>query len=408
VLLKVVRTEQMYLPHTNILSTLCHNSKNLYNEANYIVRQELFKTGKWTRYYTLAMTLRDSDSFKSLNAQSSQQTLKVLDRSWKSFFKAIKEWKIHPEKFLGRPKIPNYKPKDGESIIIFTNQQVSIRNGYLIFPKRADLKIQTRLADDTDISEVRIIPKGVGYVCEIVYVKNVEPLNLDRGRVATIDFGLSNIVTIANNVGEQPIIVKGGVMKSINQFYNKRRAELQSIYDKQNIKTGEKIKVLTTKRNAKIKDQMHKISHKVIEYCIAHNIGTIVIGHNENWKQNADLGKKNNQNFVSIPFYILTNQLQYKAEEIGNLVILQEESHTSKCSFIDTESIEHHETYIGKRVSRGLFRTAKGTIINADVNGSLNIGRKAIPKAFAKAVADGIEGVVLHPKRININGCDTF
>lgn len=406
--MKVVRTEQMYLPHTGTLSQLCHNSKNLYNEANYIVRQEMFKTKKWIRYYSLASILKDTDCFKSLNAPTSQQTLKVLDRSWNSFFKAIKEWKIHPEKFLGRPKIPSYKPKDGEAILIFTNQQVSIKNGYLTFPKRVDLKVKTRLADDTDISEVRIIPKGVGYICEIVYVKNVEPLNLDCNRVATIDFGLSNIVTIANNVGEQPIIVKGGVMKSVNQFYNKRKAELQSIYTKQNIYTGEKMKVLTTKRNNKIKDQMHKISHKIIEYCIANNIGTIIIGHNENWKQNADMGKKNNQNFVSIPFYILTNQIQYKAEEIGNQVILQEESYTSKCSFLDNEPIEHQETYIGKRVSRGLFRNDKGVIINADVNGSLNIGRKAIPKAFTKAVADGIEGVVLHPKRININGCDTF
>lgn len=398
-----LRTELIQIKQNNSLGTLCHNSKNLYNEANYIVRQEMFKAGKWIRYYTLAKTLKDSDSFKSLNAQTSQQTLKVLDRSWTSFFKAIKEWKIHPEKFLGRPKIPKYKPKDGENILIFTNQQVSIRDGYLTFPKRADLKVKTRLADDTDISEVRIIPKGVGYVCEIVYVKNVEPLKLDRSRVATIDFGLSNIVTIANNVGEQPIIVKGGVMKSINQFYNKKRAELQSIYSKQGIYIGNKMKVLTTKRNAKIKDQMHKISHKVVEYCKVHNIGTIVIGHNENWKQNINIGKKNAQNFVSIPFCILTKQLQYKTEEIGSQVILQEESHTSKCSFLDSEPIEHHENYIGKRISRGLFRCGNGIIINADVNGSLNIGRKAIPKAFAKAVADGIEGVVLHPKR-----CNTF
>jgi len=401
--MNVVRTEQMYLPKIDTLSQLCHNSKNLYNEANYIVRQEMFKTGKWTRYYNLAMILKDSDCFKSLNAQSSQQTLKVLDRSWKSFFKAIKEWKIHPEKFLGRPKIPSYKPKNGESILIFTNQQVSIKDGYLTFPKRADLRVKTRLADDTDIREVRIIPKGMGYVCEIVYEKKVEPLKLDRDRVATVDFGLRNIITIANNVGEQPIIVKGGVLMSINQFYNKEKAELQSIYDTQKIHTGRKMKVLTTKRNNKIKDQMHKISHMVIEYCIAHNIGTIVIGHNENWKQNADMGKKNNQNFVQIPFYILTNQLQYKAEEIGDKVILQEESHTSKCSFLDSEPIGHHETYVGKRVSRGLFRSAKGIIINADVNGSLNIGRKAIPKAFARVVADGIEGLGLVPKR-----CNTF
>ena len=400
--MEVVRTDQIWLNPEDSLSKLCHFSKNLWNEANYQVRQEFFTTGKWIRYNTLAGSLKTSENYKSINAQTAQQILKILDRSWKAFFKAIKEWSNHPEKFLGRPKLPGYKAKDGEFLLVFTNQQVKIENGCIIFPKKLPLNVKTRLGDDTNIREARIIPKGTGYVLEIVYEKKAEPLNLDKDRIVGIDFGLRNIVTISNNIGEQPIVIKGGVLKSINQYYNKRKAELQSIYDKQGIKTGTAERKLKEKRNSKIKDAMHKISRYIINWCIDHNIGTIVIGHNDNWKQEAELGKRNNQNFVSIPYYLLTCDIQYKGEEIGNAIKIQEESHTSKCSFLDNEPIEHREKYMGKRIKRGIFRSAKGILINADVNGSLNIIRKAVSKAFPQGNADGIEGVGLHTKRANI------
>ena len=177
--------------------------------------------------------------------------------------------------------------------------------------------------------------------------------------------------------------------------------KIQRIYEKQGIKTGKKSKKLFDKRNRKIKDHLHKVSRFIVDYCVKKDIGTVVIGNNEDWKHNANIGKKNNQNFVQIPFFMLINQIKYKAEEKGINVILQEESHTSKCSFLDNESIEHHDLgkYIGKRFKRGLFRSAKGIIINADVNASLNIIKKAIPKAFAKVEADEIEDVGLHPLR---------
>ncbi len=400
--MNLVRTEQIWLSENNILSELCHYSKNLWNEANYAVRQEFFATGKWIRYNTLAGSLKISENYKSLNAQTAQQILKILDRSWNSFFKAIKEYAKHPEKFFGRPKLPGYKAKDGEFMLVYTNQQVKIENNYIIFPKRLPIKVKTRMEDDTKISEARIIPKGTGYVLEIVYEKKVEPLNLDKDRIVGIDFGLRNIVTIANNIGEKPIVINGGILKSINQFYNKRKAEIQSLYDRQGIKTGTAERKLTEKRNKKIKDAMHKVSRYIINWCIDHNIGTIVIGHNDNWKQEVELGKRNNQNFVSIPYYLLTHDIQYKGEEIGNVVKLQEESHTSKCSFLDNEPIEHREKYMGKRIKRGIFRSAKGILINADVNGSLNIIRKAFSNAFPQGNADGIEGVGLHPRRINV------
>ena len=395
----VKRVEHIWVKGNN-LSGLCHISKNLYNEANYIIRQEFFKTGRWIRYNELYHLLKNSDNYKSLPAQTSQQILKLLDKSWKSFFKAMKKWKKHPEKFFEKPRPPRYKDKNGEHILVFTSQQAKIRDGKLILPKKVDLEVKTRI---DKLREVRILPKGVGYLIEIVYEKIINPRRRNKKQVVGIDLGVRNLITMANNIGEKPIVVKGGVVKSINQYFNKEMAKLQNVYAKQKIKTGKKIKKLLVKREQKINDIFHKISRAVINWCITHDIGTIVIGHNQNWKQRVKINKVNNQNFIQIPFNKLINQLTYKAEEEGITVILQDESHTSKCSFLDSEPVEHREHYIGKRKSRGLFRSARGKIINADVNGAYNIIRKAIPNAFQKWSADGIEGEGLHPVRWNFN-----
>ncbi|RKX96899.1 MAG: transposase [Spirochaetes bacterium] len=396
----VKRVEHIWIKGDNNLSNLCHISKNLYNEANYIIRQELFNSGRWIRYNELYHLLKNSDNYKSLPAQTSQQILKLLDKSWKSFFRAMKEWKKHPEKFLERPRLPRYKDKNGEHILVFTNQQAKIRDGKLILPKMVDLEVKTRV---DRLREVRILPKGVGYLIEIVYEKIINPKRRDKKHVAGIDLGVRNLITMVNNIGEKPIVVKGGVVKSINQYFNKEMAKLQSIYAKQKIRTGKKAKRLSVKRERKINDVFHKISRAVVNWCIVHDIGIIVIGYNQNWKQRVKISRVNNQNFVQIPFYKLINQITYKAEEEGIRVILQDESHTSKCSFLDEEPVEHREHYVGKRKSRGLFRSARGIIINADVNGACNTVRKAIPNAFQKWSADGIEGVGLHPVRWKFN-----
>ena len=405
--MKAIRTEQINLPQSDNLSHLCHLSKNLFNEGNYIVRQELTQNGRWTRFNVLNEQLNKgiSENYTLLPSQTANRILYTLDKSWKAFFKAIKDYAKNTGKYLGRPSLPQYKPKNGEHILIFTNQQVKIKDGYLLFPKMTGINpIKTRLGDDKKLKEVRIIPKGMRYICEIVYEKEVEPLDLNPDNVAGIDLGVRNIVTMANNIGEHPIVIKGGFVNSMNQYYNKKRAGIQSIYDLQGIKHGTKMNVLTDKRNRKMKDTMHKISRFVINYCIERNIGTLVIGHNDNWKQEAGLGRRNNQNFVSIPYYTLVNDLNYKGEEVGVRVIEQEEAHTSKCSFLDSESIEHHEEYAGKRIKRGIFQSAKGIRINADVQGALNIIKKAIPKAFSKENVDEIEGVGLHPLRCTIGG----
>lgn len=396
----VTRAERIWLKSDKHISQLAHLSKNLYNEANYIIRQEFFRSGNWIRYNELDKRLRNSENYKALPAQTAQQVLRIVDRNWKSFFRAIREWKKHPEKFKERPRIPHYKRKDGEFVLVFTNQQAKLKDDWLILPKKVGLKVKTRIKEG--LREVRIIPKGVGYILEIVYEKKLEAGRRNKDRIVGIDIGVRNLITMVNNIGEQPIVVKGGVVKSINQFYNKEKARLQSVYDSQGIKTGKKMKRLSAKRERKLHDFLHKVSKFVVDWCEEHDIGTIVIGYNPEWKQAVELGKRNNQTFVQIPFTKLIHQIAYKAEERGIEVKIQDEAHSSKCSFLDGELVKHHGKYAGIRKSGGLFRSARGTIINADVNAAYNIIRKAVPEAFAKVEADGIEGVGLHPVRYPI------
>ena len=375
---------------------LCHLSKNLYNEGNFHIRQEYFKTKNWIRYNYLYHLLKHSHNYQQLPAKTAQQTLKILDRNWISYFNAFKKWQKDKSKFKAGPRIPKYKPKNGESLLVFTNQQVRIKDNYVKFPKKVGFKVRTRLSNTTNVREVRIIPKGVGYVVEIVYQKSISPKLLNKDKIIAIDLGVRNLITAINNNGLNPFVIKGGVVKSINQYYNKEKARIQSVYDHQGITTGKALKQLTNKRNKKIHYYFHKTSRKIIDYCVLNDMGTVVIGYNPDWKQNCHLGKKNNQNFVTFPFYKLVQQLNYKAEATGITVIKQEESHSSKCSFLDNEPIKHHEKYRGKRISRGLFKSNKGIIINADVNGGYNI----IKKAFLNAIiADRIEDVGLHPTR---------
>jgi IS605 OrfB family transposase len=404
---RVKRTEQIWLNPSATLSHLCHLSKNLYNEANYIIKQSLRDQGRWIRYNELYCQLKLSTNYRRLPAQTGQQILRLIDKAWKSFFQAIKEWKRHPEKFKKKPRPPKYKKKNGEHLLVFTNQQCSIKNNMLLFPKKLtfDFKVTTRLVDTTVLREVRVLPKGIGYVCEIVYEKIIAPKATNKTRIAGIDLGVSNIITLVNNIGKKPIVVKddGRGIKSINQFYQKEKARLQSIYDQQGIQDGIKMKKLRVKYERKSKNYIHKLSRSIINWCVQHRIGKLVIGYNPEWKQQAELGTRNNQTFVLIPYRKIIDHLSYKAKEEGIEVELVEENHTSKCSFLDNEAIEHHEQFLGKRIKRGLFKSAQGILINADVNGACNIIRKSEPNAFTRVKADGVGGCVgLHPVRWNL------
>ncbi|MFX1236897.1 MAG: RNA-guided endonuclease InsQ/TnpB family protein [Promethearchaeota archaeon] len=392
--------ELIHLKRTKKLSEACHAAKNLYNLANYHVRQGFFCLDEWWRYEDLWHALKDSDAYKALPSQTSQQVLKIVDKNWKSFFQAMKEWKSHPRRFSGRPRPPKYKEKGGEFVVVFTNQQCRIKQGFLHFPKRSRLPaVKTRIKEG--LRQVRIVPKGFYYALEIVYEREAIDLKLSDDRIVGIDLGLNNVVTMVNNAGLKPVVIKGGAIKSINQYYNKQRARYSSLKDKQGLEFETKrLQKLSTKRTNKINDIFHKISRTIVRYSVAHDFGKIVIGYNASWKQGVNIGRRNNQNFVQVPFLKLVNQIAYKADLVGIEFVMVEESFTSKCSFLDGEPIERRDQYQGKRVSRGLFRSSKGELINADVNAAYNILKKVFPNTIS---VDGIEGSGLNPYSIAIS-----
>jgi putative transposase len=259
----------------------------------------------------------------------------------------MKEWNKDKGKFNSKPNLPKYKKKNGRSIAIFTNQQCKIKDKYLTFPK-TDLKLKTRL--EGKLKEVRIIPKGSVCVVEIIYEKEIAEAKRPSQKIAGIDLGLNNFVTLVNNIGVKPIVINGKVMKSINQYYTKRKAELMSYVG--NRGTSNRIGKPTLKRNNKKKDLMHKISRFTANFCKQYNIDTLIFGYNPEWKQEIELGKINNQNFVSIPYYQFVNMLKYKCEGEGINFIPVEESYTIGCSFLDGEEVSKENYNLSRRIKR--------------------------------------------------------
>lgn len=385
------------MKRTKALSKICHIAKDLYNLANYTVRQRFFRDGHWFRFNELKSLIEHESAYKALPAETSQEILQLLDKNWKAFFRTILEWARFPHKFRGRPRPPRYKPKNGEFLVPFSGQQCRLEDDFLHFPD--DLLPPIKIKNRLNFRHVRILPRGNHYIFELVHWRDPQDLKLDPKRMLVIDIGLNNLVACANNAGLRPFVIKGGVIKSINQFYNKKRARLRSIMDKQKIKNATKrTQNLTLKRNNKINDYFHKVTRTITNYCVQNNIGTVILGYNPGWKHRIDMGHQKNQNFVMVPFHKLLSQIKYKAELIGNRVITINEDYTSKCSFLDNEPVQHHLSYRGQRIHRGLFQASDGTLINSDLNGAYNLGKKAFPEAFS---VDGIE-VRLHPISISI------
>jgi IS605 OrfB family transposase len=336
-----------------------------------------------------------------LPVPTAQKVLQLVDKAWKSFFVTRVDWKALPEKYFSQPRLPKYKPKNGQFQVAFNKNQVTFSNGVLMLPQITGVQIKPRLASPTSLLGVRIIPKGVGYVLEVIYFKYVPSVpNYAPLHIVGIDIGLTNLITMVNNIGEEPIAIKGGVVKSINHYYNKERARLQSIYARQYIKIGRKMKKLADKRSKKVDSYFHEASRFIINWCEKNDIDTIVIGRNKYWKHQINLGMRVNQNFVSVPFDRLVQMIQYKAQDVGIRVLLSREDYTSKSSFLDGEPVTKQVNYSGERISRGLYCSKRGILINSDVNGAYNIIKKAVPNAFSQwETADGIKGVWLHPVR---------
>lgn len=395
-------------PYYNMFCEYTHLAKNLYNHANYLVRNEFVETGKGVRYQELDKLLKADLEFPDYrnmpSAQSAQQVLRLLETNWKSFFNSIKDWSKNKDKYSGKPKLPKYKPKDGKMVLPLTNQQVRVKEGLLHFPKSFfgfTVKPRCITLDNFEkINQVRIVPKGQSFCLEVVYSISVaSELRSDNGRYISIDLGLDNLATVVTNTRLNPVIVNGKGLKSDNQYYNKKEAHYQSVAKQMNNQQyTNRLYRLAQKRNLKVEDYLHKVSRYIVDFALENQINTIVIGNNKNWKQSSSLGKVINQAFVSIPHQKLIDKICYKAELCGIQVILTEESYTSGTSFLDDE-LPQKEFYNKKRrVHRGLFVSNKGFKINADVNAAFQIMKKVFPNVFA----DGIEGVVLHPVRVSI------
>lgn len=375
----LILCERHIIKPNNPLFSECDNlsflAKNLYNSTLYYQRQSLFNSD-FQNYYavTREFTYTNQPDYRALPAKVSKMVQRLVDKNFKSYFALVKTKntegctpKVRPPKYLDKT--------DGRCIVPYPKDALSLKvDGYVKLSKTS-IMIKTKVPKE-DIQGARIVPKGNHYIIEILYRVVSRPLRYELPkRVAFINPGLNNLMTVTSNCFN-PILVNGRPLKAINQLANKELAKLKSKLSLRGLYTSPLLQSVYNKRARRITDMLHKITTQLVNHLDSHNIDTVIFGHNVGQKQDINLGKVTNQNFVQIPFTQLIAQLQYKCQLKGIKFILTEESHTSKCSFLDKESVEHHETYKGKRVKRGLFKTSEGILINADVNGSLNIGRK--------------------------------
>jgi IS605 OrfB family transposase len=371
---------------------LCHIAKNLANEAIYNVRQYYFSEGEFLKYEKNYTLLKNSPNYKALNSNMAQQILKEVDGSFKSFFSLLKLAKQGKYAFKDC-RLPHYLPKDGYTTLVIGF--VRLKGNKLILPfsnsfkkthKAVEITIPPMLLDKK-VKEIRIIPKAKARFFEIQYIYEAECVqrNLNTNNALALDLGINNLVTAVSSNGKS-FIIDGKKLKSINQWFNKENARLQSIKDKQHYgkKSTNRQKAIARNRNNKVNDYMNKAARKVINYCIANDMGTLVVGYNETFQRGGHIGKRNNQNFVNIPYGQLRSKLEYLCKMNGIIFVKQEESYTSKSSFWDRDDIPVYNAdnpreyqFSGKRIHRGQYKTASGKIINADVNGALNIMRKS-------------------------------
>lgn len=424
------------------IDNYCWLSKNLYNRCNYLIRQLYITTRKlhnkeditkeqktfvdnihkWVNDYnikvengqtkgkkkmklsqqwygeyfekeTLNKYILNEIDYKSLQSQSAQSILKRVDSTWTSYFNSLTDYYKNPNKYKGKPRMPNYKDsKNGRYMFILTNIQVKIINNTLFFTPK-DLKkytFQVPLADyerrhskDCDLKEVRFVPNNDIYTMEIVYkIKDKPKIKEKKGKMIGIDIGVDRLATVCNSIGVKPFAINGKLLKSINKFWNKQIADYKSKLKKVNNKySSKKYLKMCRNRNNKMSTYMHQSASYIIKWCVQHDIDTIVIGKNDGWKQKCNVGKET-QTFVQIPFANFIEKIKYRAEALGIEVILQEESYTSKSSFIDEDYIptfkkdDNKANFSGSRKLRGLYITKDGIKIHADLNGAYNILRK--------------------------------
>ena len=374
----------------NELDMLCILSKNLYNFTLYTVRQFYFENKKYINWINVNnQFIKEKQlDYYALPCKVSQQTLKMVDQNMKSFLSALNAKK-------SKPRLPKYLDKvKGRFVVTYTNQAISkkeLKKGYIALSK-TNIRIKTKVQN---VQQVRIVPQNNVIVVEVLYKVDCKINNSDVKKYCGVDFGLNNLMS-CGFANIKPIIINGKPLKSINWYYNKNKAKLQSLL--KNKHTSNKITNLTIKRNNRINNYLHKASRIFINYLVSNGITDVIIGYNKEWKQGINIGKVNNQNFVNIPYYKLLNMITYKCELLRITVHVTEESYTSKCSFLDNEDVCKHDEYMGKRIKRGLFQSSDGRLINADINGALNILKKVIGKYDYDPIKVCSMPLVLQPK----------
>ena len=365
----------------SICDELCFKSKNLYNAALFEFRQSYFdKELDTLTWQNINRIFNQSNQFdyRELPSKVSNTVLKKLGNNISSFWSLIKK-----SDYNKKVRLPKYLHKtDGRFIVEFNKQTFSNKrdenNNLIICKSSLDLRIPTRVETP---QQVRIIPKVGCYEIEVIYeIKENKPKQ--NQRVASIDLGLNNLATVVTNDGNNPILISGKKIKSINQYYNKMTSKQESLLPN-NIFTSKSLDRLWLKRNNKISYAIHKVTKFLANYFDERDVSKVIIGNNSGWKNCINLGKRNNQNFVNIPYTKFINQLTYKCQLLGITVIVREESYTSKASFLDYDEIPNYKEgakykFSGKRIKRGLYRSTTRKI-NADVNGAYNIMVKENP-----------------------------
>ena len=378
-------------------------AKNLYNSTLYYQRNSFFNKD-FKNYYDVnrVFTHTNQKDYRALPAKVSKCVQQLVDKSFKSYFALMKNKQSND--YSRSIRIPKYLGKtSGRCVVPYPKDALSLKNNGFVTLSKTNIVIKTKLSRE-DIKSARIVPKGNHFVIEILHKAVVKPLKSEiPKRVAFVDPGLNNLMTITSNCFN-PLIFNGKPLKSINQLCNKNISELKSKLSERGLRTSSLLQSVHARRTNRLTDLLHKITTQLVNHLDSYNIDTVIFGHNIGQKQDINLGKVTNQNFVQIPFTQLMKQLQYKCELRGIRFITTEESYTSKCSFLDEEEIKKHSSYKGKRVERGLFEVSNGTLINADVNGSLNIGRKYLMKIdlYTKQLHEDLVRFMVNPKVVTI------
>lgn len=387
---------KFYIRHTEELDKLFLAANNLYNQALYLFRQRLNADGTWTWYNDMdklmkgVKNLEGEYNYKLVPSVVAQQCLRVLDKNIKAYCKSIKDWKKHPEKYKSMPQMPHYRKRGGMMSVMYTRGGTSIKAGVIKLSRGPEIQIPQWDKYCNVLQswhQVRIIPNNHNIKVEIVYESEVKSTDVDKDKCAAIDLGIDNLATMVTDEG--CIIFSGKYLKSYNQHFNKTLSRLQSIKDTQGIKRStRRIIRMYDKRDRYFEDAFQKVSRQIVNILVEKKIGKLVVGYNAGWKQESDMGKKNNQKFVQMPFARLVSYLRYKCKIVGIDFMEHEESYTSKCDALALEPIGKHEQYLGRRTKRGLFCSSTGKLINADQNGALNIMRKVVGDSYISGIAN--------------------